>query len=635
MDMVSGKDSEWILNLVKFYLKHRRKEMQKLERAEINPKKRVTTCSYDSSSDVFKINLVYKDQKGVDQELKWIIKVTRSDVNETANILLRHEKQVFSRLVSDLINTVKMKSAGFLEGARVSPKELILTPEFIYEETSHAADVSRNVLVLDNLEEKQFFAMSSGALNLSHFKCAVKTIAKFHAVGVCHKLMLWQSFAQADSAAQRREEEKKTFEDIELEGEQKQTVLVGKEGIFSRFPFLGERLTTMHHLISNRQTFLDMYQQFLKCFPKEDYLIDIFEYIRMSTDDILELNEEVAEHGEKSGCDDHPLDSIAIGVLEARSFLFFYDEDENKENLKSSKGSKVQRSHSDRATSRKNFDAQKSVPGTKNEALKNNLNKDLPAKAKCPKIESFAKSDKAPVKATNKVQNKLFQNVKKSQDDAIVPPLQLKKREGPSNPLAKPLKAALINAKYVTYTKITKDLAVLFFTCGDSLIRRFYMIKMIEVFAETLGITLSSLGVDTDKFNLNWQQFLAEFQTHLLYGFLVGVLVSMANTDVADLNEMIKTSSHPDKMEVDGPRIKAEDSDMHNRFVKLSPGRVTYLLDMMRDMASYVESKDFELGLPLTNFARYQELWSMNDNVDCEEDDDEDEEEEEEEEEEE
>ena len=75
MEMVSGKDSEWILNLVKFYLKHRRKEMQKLERAEVNPKRRTTTCSYDSSSDVFKINLVYKDQKGVDQELKWIIKV--------------------------------------------------------------------------------------------------------------------------------------------------------------------------------------------------------------------------------------------------------------------------------------------------------------------------------------------------------------------------------------------------------------------------------------------------------------------------------------------------------------------------------------------------------------------------------
>ena len=74
MEMVSGKDSEWILSLVKFYLKHRRKEMQKLERAEVNPKRRATTCSYDSSADVFKINVVYKDQKGVDQEVKWIIK---------------------------------------------------------------------------------------------------------------------------------------------------------------------------------------------------------------------------------------------------------------------------------------------------------------------------------------------------------------------------------------------------------------------------------------------------------------------------------------------------------------------------------------------------------------------------------
>lgn len=56
MDMVSGKDSEWILSLVKHYLKNRRKEMQKLERAEVNPKKRVTICSYDSSSDIFKVS---------------------------------------------------------------------------------------------------------------------------------------------------------------------------------------------------------------------------------------------------------------------------------------------------------------------------------------------------------------------------------------------------------------------------------------------------------------------------------------------------------------------------------------------------------------------------------------------------
>ncbi len=70
--------------------------------------------------------------------------------------------QVFSRLVSDLINTIKQKSATFLDGARVNYKDLILVPEYIFDETSHAADVTRNVLVLDNLEEKQYFASTSG-----------------------------------------------------------------------------------------------------------------------------------------------------------------------------------------------------------------------------------------------------------------------------------------------------------------------------------------------------------------------------------------------------------------------------------------------------------------------------------------
>jgi len=624
MDLVSGKDSEWILNLVKFYLKHRRKEMQKLERAEVNPKKRHTNISYDSSSDIFKINIVYKDNKGEDRDLKWIIKVTRSDINETANILLKHEKQVFSRLVNDLINTVKQKSAGFLEGARVSPKDLILTPEYIYEETSHAADVSRNVLVLDNLEEKQFFALTSGALNLSHFKCAVKTIAKFHAVGLCHKMVLLQTFIQAETAAQQ----KKTFEDVEIEGDHTNKVLVGKDGIFARFPFLADRMQTMSHLIQNRHTFLDMYQEFLKCFPKEDYLLDILEYIRMSTDDILmlpqtkDVSDEGAEEEKIPNCDgevgeremknnDHPLEAISIGVLESRSFLFFYEEDENKENLKR-QGSKVQRSHSDRVAHRKDF--QKPSQAVKTAAPTAN------GKAKVPKIDlpsAQNKGDKGPQTApvrTNKVQNKFFQNVKKSQDDAIVPPLQLKKKQGPADPTAKPLRAALVNAKYVTYGKITNDLAVLFFTCGDSLVRRFYMIKMVEVFAETLGITLSSLGVDTDQYQLSWQAFLTEFQNQLLYGFLMGVLLAMANTDIQELNALIKQSEHPDKVELEGgPDLTP--SDCENRYIKLTPERITYLLDMMRDMASYVESKDFELGLPLTNFARYQELWAMQDSA--------------------
>lgn len=43
----------------------------------------------------------------------------------------------------------------------------------------------------------------------------------------------------------------------------------------------------------------------------------------------------------------------------------------------------------------------------------------------------------------------------------------------------------------------------------------------------------------------------------------------------------------------------------------LTDDRVEFLVNMMRDINVYVESKDFELGLPITNFARYHELWSM------------------------
>ncbi len=58
-----------------------------------------------------------------------------------------------------------------------------------------------------------------------------------------------------------------------------------------------------------------------------------------------------------------------------------------------------------------------------------------------------------------------------------------------------------------------------------------------------------------------------EFQTHVLYGFLVGVLLAMANTDVAELNQVIRNSDHPDKREVHGPTVKADDAELNNRLV--------------------------------------------------------------------
>ena len=45
------------------------------------------------------------------------------------------------------------------------------------------------------------------------------------------------------------------------------------------------------------------------------------------------------------------------------------------------------------------------------------------------------------------------------------------------DPNEAPRRVALVNAKYVTYGRITRDLAVVFFTSSSSLIRRYYLIK--------------------------------------------------------------------------------------------------------------------------------------------------------------
>jgi hypothetical protein len=51
----------------------------------------------------------------------------------------------------------------------------------------------RNVLVLDNLEEK-FYTPAASPLNLAHLKIVVKTVAKFHAVSLTYKKAMFESF---------------------------------------------------------------------------------------------------------------------------------------------------------------------------------------------------------------------------------------------------------------------------------------------------------------------------------------------------------------------------------------------------------------------------------------------------------
>ena len=182
------------------------------------------------------------------------------------------------------------------------------------------------------------------------------------------------------------------------------------------------------------------------------------------------------------------------------------------------------------------------------------------------------------------------------------------------DPNAPPVSAALCNGKYVTYTRITRDVAVLFFTCADSLVRRFYLIKILETYCDTLGCTLVQLGVDPDSYGMNYLSVINDFQQHILYGFIVGILISMANTNPEDIEKLAKsTNNHHDPHHSDENN---ENNSEDTKFIPLTDERIRYLTDLMRDVAYYVESKDFELGLPLTNFHRYHELWCMKSDMD-------------------
>ena len=155
------------------------------------------------------------------------LQVTRSDINETADTLLRHEKLVFSLLMGDLINTVKQKGAGRLDDHRLNHKEVLNTPQFIFEETTHQTEIMRNVLVLDNLEEK-LYVPGSVPLNLAHLTLVVKTIAKFHAVSLTYKKSIFDTFVSHENKVSAN----KQVDDVEIEGEN--IVLTGRKGLFDR-----------------------------------------------------------------------------------------------------------------------------------------------------------------------------------------------------------------------------------------------------------------------------------------------------------------------------------------------------------------------------------------------------------------
>ena len=59
--------------------------------------------------------------------------------NSTSSDRPQPSLKVYARLMGDLINTVKARAACRLEGSRLSFKDLLLTPRFIFEETSHQA----------------------------------------------------------------------------------------------------------------------------------------------------------------------------------------------------------------------------------------------------------------------------------------------------------------------------------------------------------------------------------------------------------------------------------------------------------------------------------------------------------------
>ena len=82
---------------------------------------------------------------------------------------------MFSMVFGDLINTVKQRAAGRTEEERKSHKELLDTPEFIFDETQHQAKNELRLMVCARASARTFHFL---AVHTSHpfvnHKCTLK-----------------------------------------------------------------------------------------------------------------------------------------------------------------------------------------------------------------------------------------------------------------------------------------------------------------------------------------------------------------------------------------------------------------------------------------------------------------------------
>ena len=101
----------------------------------------------------------------------------------------------------------------------------------------------RNILVIDNLEEKLFVPVDTGhLLNMCHFRMVVKSVAKFHAVSLTYKKTLFETFLSQSAAAKAT----RKADEVDM-GEHK--VATGRIGLFARFPFLKVTSCNRHILV--------------------------------------------------------------------------------------------------------------------------------------------------------------------------------------------------------------------------------------------------------------------------------------------------------------------------------------------------------------------------------------------------
>lgn len=154
--------------------------------------------------------------------------------------------------------------------------------------------------------------------------------------------------------------------------------------------------------------------------------------------------------------------------------------------------------------------------------------------------------------------------------------------EGTTTASTHPACAAVTRIGNITYSTLMRDLASWVFILSSRTVRQHYLLDVISNYLIVLTNALDLLGINWEKFGINFNNFCDRFFEEAEIGLLVAVLVAMNDTSEDDLDEYLNNTDGV--AEEENANLLAAKTGT----IPLSPTRLQFLNHLLDDVRKFV-----------------------------------------------